>query len=65
MNILEAYRAFLKANKGFTGVQKTSDITIPDSFKKIGRDETVLAKIEEVVENGNLKDLIALSGKIL
>lgn len=65
MNILEAYRAFLKANKGFTGVQKTSDITIPDSFKKIGRDETVLTKIEEVVENGNLKDLIALSGKIL
>ena len=65
MNILEAYREFLKVNEGFTKVQKTEDIKLPDSFKKLGKDEEVLAKIEEAIENGNLKDLVALSGKIL
>lgn len=64
MNILESYRAFLKANEGFSKVGKTSDIVMPDGLKEIGKDEEILAKIEEVIENGNLKELISLSGKL-
>lgn len=65
LNILEAYKTFLKENKGFTQVEKTSDIVIPKSFKKLGKDEESLQKIEEVIETGNLKELISLSGKLL
>ena len=64
LNILDAYRTFLKVNKGFTKTEKTSDIVIPKSFKKLDKDEEVLAKIEEVTENGDLRELIALSGKL-
>ena len=65
MNIIEAYRAFLKINDGFTKVQKTSDIKLPEGFKNTGKDEEILQKIEEVIETGSLKDLVALSGKLL
>ena len=65
INILEAYRSFLKANEGFTKTEKTSDIVLPEGFKNPGKDEEILSKIEEVVENGHLKDLISLSGKLL
>ncbi len=64
INILEAYRSFLKANEGFTKTEKTSDIVLPEGFKNPGKDEEILSKIEEVVENGNLKDLISLSRKL-
>ncbi len=64
LNILNAYRSFLKANEGFTKTEKTSDIVLPEGFKNTGKDEEVLSKIEEVIETGNLKDLISLSGKL-
>ena len=64
MQILNAYRSFLKANEGFTKLEKTSDIVITKEIKKLGKDEEVLKKIEEVTENGNLKSLIELSGKL-
>ena len=64
IKILEEYKSFLKENKGFTKTEKTEDIIIPKTFKKLGKDEEILKKIEEVTANGNLKDLIALSGKL-
>ena len=64
INILNAYRNFLKINHGFTKTEMTSDIVVPDNFKNIGKDEEILAKIEEVIETGNLKDLTAYRGKL-
>ncbi len=66
-NILAAYREFLKENKGFVETKTTADIVIPKSFKtpdKKGLDE-ILNKIEEVIDNGKLKDLYALAEKVL
>ena len=64
INILNAYGDFLKINQGFTKTEMTSDIVLPDNFKNIGKDEEILAKIEEVIETGNLKDLTAYCGKL-
>ena len=66
-SILAAYREFLKENKGFVETKTTADIVIPKSFKtpdKKGLDE-ILNKIEEVIDNGKLKDLYALAEKVL
>lgn len=67
MNILDAYKSFLKANKGFINAQTTDDIVIPDSFKKPSEKdmELILEKIEEVIDSGKLAKLYPLSGLIL
>ena len=67
MNILDAYRSFLKANKGFINAKTTDDIVIPDSFKKPDNKdlEIILKKIEEVIETGRLSELYSLADKIL
>jgi len=65
-NVLEAYREFLKLNKGFVGVLNTGDIKLPETLKtpKASDCELILAKIEEVVENGNLSDLYSMYEKL-
>ncbi len=57
LKILEAYKEFLKANKGFCGVKKTDDLTIPDCISTDIDTEKIFKKIEEVVENGKLYEL--------
>lgn len=64
IKILNAYREFLKLNKGFTKTEKTDDIVMPASLKKITKDDEILAKIEEVTESGDLKELLSLVGKL-
>ncbi len=59
INIIEAYREFLKLNKGFTQAQTTDDIKLPANLHL--RDaEAVLNKIESVVETGKLTELYGL-----
>lgn len=67
INILEAYREFLKENKGFVETKTTSDIVIPKSFKTPEQKilDEILSKIEEVINNGRLKDLYPLAEKVL
>lgn len=65
MSILEAYRAFLKANEGFVKTQTTNDIKIPDSFKTPSDLEEIHKEIEKVVENGKLYELFPLAEKVL
>lgn len=57
IKILNAYRDFLKANKGFTAVEKTFDLVFPENIRFPKDTQTVLAKIEEVIENGKLFEL--------
>ena len=57
IKILNVYRDFLKVNKGFTAVEKTTDLVIPDSIKFSKDTKEILAKIEEVIENGRLFEL--------
>lgn len=66
-NILDAYRVFLKENKGFVEAKTTNDIVIPKSFKALSEKDSqeVLKKIEEVIESGRLKDLYPLAEKVL
>ncbi len=56
--ILDLYEDFLKVNEGFIKLEKTDDIIIPDSVKQLDDVQKVFDKIEEVVENGNLTELI-------
>lgn len=67
MNIISAYRTFLKENEGFVNAKTTDDVKIPASFKKPSDKEleTILIKIEEVIENGKLSELYPLAGSIL
>lgn len=65
MNILEAYRAFLKANEGFVKTQTTNDIKIPKSFKTPSDLDEILKEIEKVVDNGKLHELFPLAEKVL
>lgn len=65
MNILEAYRAFLKSNEGFVKTQTTNDIKIPGSFKTPDDLEEIHKEIEKVVENGKLYELFPLAEKVL
>ena len=56
--ILDMYEDFLRVNEGFIKLEKTDDIIIPDSVKPLDDVQKVFDKIEEVVENGNLTELI-------
>lgn len=67
IKVLDAYREFLKLNEGFVKVQTTADVKLPASLKSV--DETglkeILVGIEQVIENGKLHELFALSEKVL
>lgn len=67
LNILDAYSEFLKENKGFVNAKTTDDIVIPKSFKiPEGKDlEQIFEKVQEVSDNGKLKDLYPLVLKVI
>ncbi len=57
LKILEAYKEFLKVNKGFTKVEKTDDIVIPECIKSSDDVKKIFDKVEEVIESGKLSEL--------
>lgn len=65
--ILEAYKDFLTENKGFTELKTTDDVKLPKEVKQLTAESAkpVFAKIEEVVENGQLTELYDLYSTIL
>ncbi|MDR1327663.1 MAG: hypothetical protein LBJ74_04575 [Heliobacteriaceae bacterium] len=64
-NILAAYAEFLKLNRGFTQVQTTNDLLLPDSFKPLHEPEAVLAVVEKVTETGDFTQFYKLYEKLL
>ena len=67
IKVLDAYREFLKLNEGFVKVQTTADVKLPASLKSVDEAglKEILAGIEQVIENGKLHELFALSEKVL
>lgn len=65
LNILDAYKEFLKENKGFVNTKTTNDIKIPASFKTPSDLEEIHMQIEKVVENGKLYELFPFAQKVL
>lgn len=65
INILNNYKEFLIANKGFTELKTTDDIKLPANFKEIKDVDAVINKIEEVVESGKLTELFDLYETVL
>lgn len=65
MNILDAYREFLKINEGFVKVSTTSDIKLPKGLKNPEDKEEILKAIEKVIDNGKLYELFPLAEKVL
>lgn len=65
LNIIDAYRAFLKANGGFVKTKTTGDIKIPESFKTPADLEEIKKEIDRVCENGKLYELFPLARRIL
>ena len=67
LNILDAYREFLKENKGFVETKTTTDIKLPKGFKTPSEKDLqeILDGIERVIENGKLHELFPLAQKVL
>ena len=67
LNILDAYRNFLKENKGFVETKTTKDIKLPEGFKTPSDKDLkeILEGIEKVIENGKLYELFPLAEKVL
>ncbi len=67
LNILDAYRVFLKENKGFSALNTTADLVIPEAFKKPSQKDLniIIAKIRDVVETGKFAEFYPLAGLIL
>ncbi len=67
LNILDAYRNFLKENKGFVETKTTKDIKLPEGFKTSSDKDLkeILEGIEKVIENGKLYELFPLAEKVL
>lgn len=67
LNILDAYRNFLKENKGFVEIKTTKDIKLPEGFKTPSDKDLkeILEGIEKVIENGKLYELFPLAEKVL
>lgn len=67
INILNTYREFLIANKGFVETKTTKDIKLPANLKTPSdKDlEEILSGIEKVIDNGKLYELFPLAQKVL
>ena len=67
LTILDAYKEFLKENKGFVNAKTTDDIVIPQSFKTPDEEELdeIFNKIYEVNDTGRLKELLPLVTKVI
>ena len=59
IKVLELYKEFLMANKGFIEVKTTNDVVLPKGFKTPSKEnlETIYSKIQEVIKSGKLLDL--------
>lgn len=59
IKILELYKEFLIANKGFTGTKTTEDVILPKGFVIPDKKscEAIHEKIQEVIKTGKLLDL--------
>ena len=59
IKILELYKEFLTANKGFIDTKTTSDVVLPKGFEIPNKKdcETIHEKIQEVIKTGKLLDL--------
>jgi len=55
--ILEAYREFLKVNKGFTELKTTDDIVLPECVNRSADAKQIFDKIEAVIDSGNLSEM--------
>ena len=60
IDVLNLYREFLLVNSNFVSTEKTSDIQLPQKIKNPSEKEleTIHTKIEEVIKNGNLLELL-------
>ena len=67
INILNAYREFLIANKAFVETKTTKDIKLPANLKAPSEKdlEEILSGIEKVIDNGKLYELFPLAEKVL
>lgn len=67
LNIINAYREFLIANKGFVETKTTKDIKLPANLKTPSEKdlEEILSGIEKVIDNGKLYELFPLAEKVL
>lgn len=67
LEILTAYREFLKANKGFVEAKTTKDIKLPTNLKTPSEKDLgeILLGIEKVIDNGKLYELFPLVEKVL
>lgn len=67
INILNAYREFLIANKGFVETKTTKDIKLPANLKTPSEKdlEEILSGIEKVIDSGKLYELFPLAQKVL
>lgn len=66
-DILNAYKEFLKSNKGFTALAKTDDIVLPDCIKKLSDKDAqkVIDNIEKILDKGDLTELYSMKDLIL
>lgn len=66
-DILNAYKEFLKVNKGFTKLSKTDDIVLPDCIKELSETDakTVIDNIEKILDKGDLTELYSMREMIL
>lgn len=66
-DILNAYKKFLKVNKGFTKLSKTDDIELPDCIKELSETDakTVIDNIEKILDKGDLTELYSMREMIL
>ena len=66
-DILNAYKEFLKVNKGFTKLSKTDDIELPDCIKELSETDakTVIDNIEKILDKGDLTELYSMREMIL
>lgn len=66
-DILNAYKEFLKVNKGFTKLSKTDDIELPDCIKELSETDakTVIDNIEKILDKGDLTELYSMRDMIL
>ena len=60
VKVLELYKEFLTLNSGFVSTKTTNDVLLPQGFKTPSKEEAekIHSKIQEVIQSGNLLDLL-------
>ena len=67
VEIFEVYKNFFKINNFLVDAKSTADIKLPTEIKQVSDDDLnqILKKIEEVINNGELKNLFDVKSLIL